>query len=40
MSSGFPIVTPESYKEILKKNRKRAITQQKIFFSKNQKRAF
>ena len=32
MSSGFPTVTPESYKEILKKNRKRAITQQKIFF--------
>ena len=34
ISSGFPTVTLQSYKEILKKNRKGAITPEKTIFSK------
>ena len=40
ISSGFPRVTLQSYKEILKKNRKRAITPEKIFFQKFEKTVF
>ena len=39
ISSGFPTVTLQSYKEILKKNRKRAITPD-IFFQKFEKTVF
>ena len=39
MSSGFPIVTLQSYKEILKKNRKGAITPEKNVF-KNLRKPF